>query len=79
MKHLKSLLCFLSFHNFKLIEEVGSVEVYCCTRCKKSWAVETERQQVYELSNRNMLRNTQTKIEQKPIQQDVFSIQDEAI
>lgn len=48
------ILCFLSFHNFKLIEEVGSVEVYCCTRCHHRWAVETERQQVHHIPKQDV-------------------------
>lgn len=52
MTTLKRLLCALAFHDFKLIEEVGSVELYCCDRCKKRWAVETERQVVKEIRGR---------------------------
>lgn len=46
---IKRWLCALAFRKLSIIEQVASVEVHECTRCKRRWAVETERQQVYEL------------------------------
>lgn len=43
------LMCGLSFHSLKTVEEVGTVEVVECQHCKRKWAVETERHQVHEL------------------------------
>lgn len=43
------ILCALAFHKIEVLEIIGPVDVCECTRCKRRWAVETERHQVYEL------------------------------
>jgi len=48
-KFLSDLMCAFSFHSLKTIEEAGTVEVVECQHCKRVWAVETERHQVFEL------------------------------
>jgi len=49
MRFLSDLMCALSFHSLKTIEEAGTVDVVECEHCKRVWAVETERHQVHEL------------------------------
>ena len=46
---IKRILCFLAFHRFSITEDIPGIELAVCLECKRKWARDTERQQVYEL------------------------------
>lgn len=47
---ISRLLCFLSFHDFIVKENVISqYDVAICNRCNRRWAVNTATQRVFEI------------------------------
>ena len=46
---IKRILCALSLHRLNTIAMIETVDIVECEHCKRKWAVETERHQVYEL------------------------------